>query len=81
MLLLLMCLKKWAAKVEWGDDYISVTKGELNAVDMDFNHIPDAAMTIATTALFAKGTTTLRNIYNWLCERDRQAFCNGNGTA
>ncbi|SQJ25343.1 3-phosphoshikimate 1-carboxyvinyltransferase [Salmonella enterica subsp. enterica] len=32
---------------------------------MDMNHIPDAAMTIATTALFAKGTTTLRNIYNW----------------
>ncbi len=39
---------------------------------MDFNHIPDAAMTIATAALFAKGTTTLRNIYNWrVKETDR----------
>jgi len=65
-------LEKMGAKVEWGDDYVSVTKGELNAVDMDFNHIPDAAMTIATTALFAKGTTTLRNIYNWrVKETDR----------
>ncbi|WP_282434395.1 hypothetical protein [Escherichia coli] len=44
---------------------ISCTRGELNAIDMDMNHIPDAAMTIATAALFAKGTTTLRNIYNW----------------
>ncbi len=65
-------LEKMGAKVEWGDDYISVSRGELNAVDMDFNHIPDAAMTIATTALFAKGKTTLRNIYNWrVKETDR----------
>jgi 3-phosphoshikimate 1-carboxyvinyltransferase len=65
-------LEKMGAKVEWGDTYIAVSRGELNAVDMDFNHIPDAAMTIATTALFAKGTTTLRNIYNWrVKETDR----------
>ena len=65
-------LEKMGAKVEWGDDHISVSRGELNAVDMDFNHIPDAAMTIATTALFANGTTTLRNIYNWrVKETDR----------
>ena len=65
-------LEKMGAKVEWGEDYVSVSRGALNAVDMDFNHIPDAAMTIATTALFAKGTTTLRNIYNWrVKETDR----------
>ncbi|AKF25401.1 3-phosphoshikimate 1-carboxyvinyltransferase [Sulfurovum lithotrophicum] len=65
-------LEKMGAKVEWGDDYVSVSRGELNAVNMDFNHIPDAAMTIATTALFAEGTTTLRNIYNWrVKETDR----------
>jgi len=65
-------LEKMGAKVKWEDDYVSVSRGELNAVDMDFNHIPDAAMTIATTALFAKGTTTLRNIYNWrVKETDR----------
>jgi len=65
-------LEKMGARVEWGDNHVAVTRGELNAVDMDFNHIPDAAMTIATTALFAKGTTTLRNIYNWrVKETDR----------
>ena len=67
-------LEKMGGKVEWGDDYISVSKGELNAVDMDFNHIPDAAMTIATTALFAKGTTTLRNIYNWRVKETDRLF-------
>ena len=67
-------LEEMGAKVEWGDDFVSVTKGELNAVDMDFNHIPDAAMTIATTALFAKGTTTLRNIYNWRVKETDRLF-------
>ncbi|EJS88767.1 3-phosphoshikimate 1-carboxyvinyltransferase [Pasteurella multocida subsp. multocida str. Anand1_buffalo] len=39
---------------------------------MDMNHIPDAAMTIATTALFAEGETVIRNIYNWrVKETDR----------
>jgi 3-phosphoshikimate 1-carboxyvinyltransferase len=65
-------LEKMGAKVEWGEDYVSVTKDTLSAIDMDFNHIPDAAMTIATTALFAEGTTVLRNIYNWrVKETDR----------
>lgn len=65
-------LEKMGAKVEWGDEYVSVSRGELHAIDMDFNHIPDAAMTIATMALFVEGTTTLRNIYNWrVKETDR----------
>ena len=65
-------LEKMGAKVEWGTACVSVTRDTLHAIDMDFNHIPDAAMTIATTALFAEGTTTLRNIYNWrVKETDR----------
>ncbi len=67
-------LEKMGATVEWGDDFVSVTRGELNSIDMDFNHIPDAAMTIATTALFAKGTTTLRNIYNWRVKETDRLF-------
>ncbi|MFD2177388.1 3-phosphoshikimate 1-carboxyvinyltransferase [Veronia pacifica] len=60
------------ADIEWGDDYVIARRGELNAVDMDFNHIPDAAMTIATAALFANGTTAIRNVYNWrVKETDR----------
>ena len=65
-------LEKMGAKITWADDYIECSRGELNGVDMDMNHIPDAAMTIATTALFANGTTTIRNIYNWrVKETDR----------
>ncbi len=41
---------------------------------MDMNHIPDAAMTIATAALFAQGTTTLRNIYNWRVKETDRLF-------
>jgi 3-phosphoshikimate 1-carboxyvinyltransferase len=49
-------------------------QGGLVAVDLDCNHIPDAAMTLATAALFAKGTTTLRNIASWrVKETDRIA--------
>jgi len=65
-------LEQMGARVEWGETYVSVTRDTLRAIDMDFNHIPDAAMTIATTALFVEGSTTLRNIYNWrVKETDR----------
>ena len=44
------------------------------AIDADFNHIPDAAMTAAVAALFADGTSTLRNIGSWrVKETDRIA--------
>lgn len=67
-------LEQMGAKVTWAENWIEVTRGELNGVDVDLNHIPDAAMTIATTALFAKGPTTIRNIYNWrVKETDRLA--------
>lgn len=65
-------LEKMGAEVIWHDESITVKGKPLNSVDMDMNHIPDAAMTIATTALFAKGTTVIRNIYNWrVKETDR----------
>lgn len=67
-------LEKMGAKVNWQNDFIEVTSAPLTAVDLDMNHIPDAAMTIATTALFATGTTSIRNIYNWrVKETDRLA--------
>lgn len=65
-------LEKMGAEVYWDEESITVIGKPLVAIDMDMNHIPDAAMTIATTALFAKGTTTIRNIYNWrVKETDR----------
>ncbi len=65
-------LEKMGADIEWGDDYIIARQAKLTAVDLDMNHIPDAAMTIATAALFAEGTTRITNIYNWrIKETDR----------
>src|SRR3546814_1399864 len=44
------------------------------AIDADFNHIPDAAMTAAVVALFADGPSVLRNIGSWrVKETDRIA--------
>ena len=46
----------------------------LKAIDLDCNHIPDAAMTLAVMALYAEGTTVLRNIASWrVKETDRIA--------
>ncbi|MFA9500308.1 3-phosphoshikimate 1-carboxyvinyltransferase [Mannheimia sp. E30BD] len=65
-------LEKMGAKITWGEDFIQAEQALLKGVDMDMNHIPDAAMTIATTALFAEGETVIRNIYNWrVKETDR----------
>jgi 3-phosphoshikimate 1-carboxyvinyltransferase len=60
-----------------GETWIEVRGHEdekLRAIDGDFNHIPDAAMTIAVLALFADGPSTLRNIGSWrVKETDRIA--------
>ena len=66
-------LEQMGAIVTRGDHWIEVkSNGVLRAIDMDFNHIPDAAMTIAIAALYAEGTTTLRNIASWrVKETDR----------
>jgi 3-phosphoshikimate 1-carboxyvinyltransferase len=69
-------LKQMGAAVTMGDNWIEVTGtgGKLKALDVDLNHIPDAAMTIAVAALFADGTTTIRNIESWrVKETDRLA--------
>jgi len=68
-------LRQMGAQVEYSEYWIQVTgKEKLRGVDVDLNHIPDAAMTIATAALFAEGPTCIRNIYNWrVKETDRLA--------
>ena len=65
-------LEQMGASIHYSDNYIEATRGELNGVDVDLNHIPDAAMTIGTVALFANGPTKIRNVYNWrVKETDR----------
>lgn len=60
-------------KISLGENYIQSQKAErIKAIDLDCNHIPDAAMTLAILALFADGKTTLRNIASWrVKETDR----------
>jgi 3-phosphoshikimate 1-carboxyvinyltransferase len=68
-------LQQMGAEITLGDNWIEAkSNGVLKAIDADFNHIPDAAMTIAVAALYADGTSTLRNIASWrVKETDRLA--------
>ncbi|MDP2828148.1 MAG: 3-phosphoshikimate 1-carboxyvinyltransferase [Sulfuricellaceae bacterium] len=68
-------LAQMGATIRMGDNWIeSSGSGKLKAVDLDCNHIPDAAMSLAVAPLFADGTTTLRNIASWrVKETDRIA--------
>ncbi len=68
--------QQMGAVIESGPNWLKVRRGAwpLNAIDLDCNHIPDAAMTLAVMALYANGTTTLRNIASWrVKETDRIA--------
>lgn len=72
-------LARMGANVAMGEDWIEVRgighdHGRLEAVEMDCNLIPDAAMTLAIAALAADGTTRLTNIGSWrVKETDRIA--------
>ncbi|MDK9704881.1 MAG: bifunctional 3-phosphoshikimate 1-carboxyvinyltransferase/cytidylate kinase [Sulfuritalea sp.] len=70
-------LAAMGASVEWGAQHIEARapeSGRLKAFDLDLNHIPDAAMTLAVAALFADGRCFLRNIASWrVKETDRIA--------
>ncbi len=70
-------LEKMGARVLQGDNWIEVRApqfGSLRAINIDCNHIPDAAMTLAVVALFADGITMLTNIASWrVKETDRLA--------
>lgn len=68
-------LQQMGATITMGDNWIeAASNGPLKAIDADFNHIPDAAMTIAVAALYADGPSTLRNIGSWrVKETDRLA--------
>ncbi|MBK6387873.1 MAG: bifunctional 3-phosphoshikimate 1-carboxyvinyltransferase/cytidylate kinase [Rhodoferax sp.] len=64
------------AQIDSGPNWLHIRRGTwpLKAIDLDCNHIPDAAMTLAVMALYADGTTRLRNIASWrVKETDRIA--------
>ncbi len=70
-------LEQMGARIERGEDHVGAAApadGRLRGIDMDLNHIPDAAMTLAVVALFADGPSVLRNIGSWrVKETDRIA--------
>ncbi len=68
--------QQMGAKIVSGPNWLEISRGTwpLQAIDLDCNHIPDAAMTLAVMALYAKGSSTLRNIASWrVKETDRIA--------
>ncbi|WP_018229944.1 3-phosphoshikimate 1-carboxyvinyltransferase [Methyloversatilis universalis] len=68
-------LEQLGARIAMGPNWIEAQapeSGRLSAFDLDLNHIPDAAMTLAICALFADGPSRLRNIASWrVKETDR----------
>ena len=70
-------LEKIGAAVEWGENYIQVARRpgrRIRSFDLDANHIPDAAMTLAVVALASGARCSLRNIGSWrVKETDRIA--------
>ena len=68
-------LERMGARLSFGDDWIEASGAQpLRAIDLDLNHIPDAAMTAAVLALFADGPSVIRNVASWrVKETDRLA--------
>ena len=67
-------VRAMGAQVTEEDGALHIARGAwpLHAIDLDCNHIPDAAMTLATLALYADGPSMLRNIASWrVKETDR----------
>src|SRR5438105_13261678 len=68
-------LEAMGATVRLGEGWIECQGTRpLRPIDLDLNHVPDAAMTAAVLALFAAGQSRLRNIGSWrVKETDRIA--------
>ncbi len=66
--------RSMGAQIDSGPNWLAISRGAwpLKAIDLDANHIPDAAMTLAVMALYADGPSTLSNIASWrVKETDR----------
>jgi 3-phosphoshikimate 1-carboxyvinyltransferase len=66
-------LARMGATIDYGPDWIEArSQRELVGIEVDCLAIPDAAMTLAVVALFARGPTTLTGIASWrVKETDR----------
>ena len=68
-------LERMGCRAERGSGWISVRGPRyLHGIDIDMNEMPDAAMTLAVAACFARGETTIRGVGHWKHkESDRMA--------
>ncbi len=71
-------LHQMGAGLVFGSDFITIMSPpegtRLRGIDIDLNHMPDMAQTLAVVALFAQGSTTIRNVGNLrVKETDRLA--------
>ncbi|MEM2905823.1 MAG: 3-phosphoshikimate 1-carboxyvinyltransferase [Candidatus Bathyarchaeia archaeon] len=57
-------LAKMGCHLQKGGDWVEVRGGQLHAVEVDMNSMPDAVQTLAVVAAFAKGRTLIRNVAN-----------------
>lgn len=59
-------LQGMGAKVDYLQNSIVVSRqGDLKPIDLNLQHMPDVAMTAATLALFAEGTSKISGIASW----------------
>jgi 3-phosphoshikimate 1-carboxyvinyltransferase len=66
--------RQMGARIDGGPNWLAISRDAwpLKAIELDANHIPDAAMTLAVMALYADGPCLLRNIASWrVKETDR----------
>lgn len=66
-------LEQMGAEVTWTENSVTVkgpqrdsSRGKhLRAIDINMNKMPDVAMTLAVVALFADGSTAIRDVASW----------------
>ena len=56
------CLKQMGCDVRYDSDSVTVVGRPLKGVDVDMNAISDTVQTLSVVALFAEGTTKIRNV-------------------
>ena len=68
-------LQQMGADLVFGRDFVTmIGTGNLRGIDADLSNMPDAALTLATVALFARGETTIRGLHTLrVKETDRLA--------
>ncbi|KAI5647377.1 hypothetical protein M9H77_33382 [Catharanthus roseus] len=66
-------LEQMGAEVSWTENSVTVKgpprdssgRKHLRAIDVNMNKMPDVAMTLAVVALFAEGSTAIRDVASW----------------